>query len=72
MAKAATAVKDKNEESTDGTSKEDSKKQVQSVEFAETAEGETVGSGSSIDILLDMNIPVTVTVGQTVAEFIRI
>lgn len=43
----------------------DTKKQAQSVEFAEAAEGAAAGSGASLDILLDMNIPVTAAVGQT-------
>lgn len=60
MAKAAQAVK---EQTTD--TQEDSKKQAQSVEFSETAETEVSGAGGSIDILLDMNVPITVTIGQT-------
>lgn len=65
MAETAEAVKDKTDQSTNGENKEDSKKQVQSVEFSEASEGQTVGSGGSIDILLDMSIPVVVTIGQT-------
>lgn len=60
MAKAAEAV----EEKTAGN-QEDSKKQAQSAEFPETAESEVSGPGGSIDILLDMNVPITVTVGRT-------
>ncbi len=60
MAKVADAVKEKNEKKT-----ESSKKQAQSVEFAETAETDIKGPGGSIDILLDMNVPITVTIGQT-------
>lgn len=63
MAKTATAVKDKEEQQKDnGTA--DSKKQAQSVEFAEVTEGQAADSSGSIDILLDMNIPVMVTIGQ--------
>ena len=68
MAKTAAAVKEKQDQSPDGSNgvqKDDSKKQAQSVEFAEVTQGESTGPGSSIDILLDMNIPVTVTIGQT-------
>jgi flagellar motor switch protein FliN/FliY len=59
MAKAAQAVKESTEQ------QDDTKKQVQSVEFSEAGEGDTSGAGGSIDILLDMSIPITVTVGQT-------
>ena len=58
MAKAA--VKEKTTDKQD-----DSKKQAQSVEFSETAETEVSGPSGSIDILLDMNVPVRVTIGQT-------
>jgi len=67
MAKTAAAVKEKQDQSPNGANgaqKDDSKKQAQSVEFAEVTEGESTGPGGSIDILLDMNIPVTVTIGQ--------
>ncbi|MHC4644146.1 MAG: FliM/FliN family flagellar motor switch protein [Planctomycetota bacterium] len=43
----------------------DSKTQVQSVEFAEAAETEPASAGGSIDILLDVNISITVAIGQT-------
>jgi flagellar motor switch protein FliN/FliY len=48
----------------ENTEQSDSKTQVQSVEFAEAAEGTNAGSGASLDILLDMNIPVTAAVGR--------
>jgi flagellar motor switch protein FliN/FliY len=47
------------------TSQADSKKQVQSVEFSEAVGPEAAGSGSKFDILLDMNVPVTVSIGRT-------
>jgi flagellar motor switch protein FliN/FliY len=59
MAKAAQAVEEKPDQ------QKDTKKQAQSVEFSEVAETEVAGAGGSIDILLDMNVPVTVTIGQT-------
>lgn len=68
MAKATEAVEEKAEEKQDqqdDASQEDSKKQAQSVEFSEATETEAAGSGGSIDILLDMNVPVTVAIGQT-------
>ncbi len=57
MVQAATA--DKVEE------KQNQKKNVQEVEYSEAAETDVKGSGGSIDILLDMNVPITVTIGQT-------
>lgn len=57
MAQAATA--DKVEE------KQESKKNVQAAEFTEAVDTNVKGSGGSIDILLDMNVQVTVTIGQT-------
>ncbi len=59
MAKAAQAVTEDTEQ------QEDAKKQVQSAEFSEVGQSDASGAGGSIDILLDMNIPVTVTIGQT-------
>lgn len=43
---------------------EDSKTQAQTVEFAEADETENAGAGASIDILLDLNVPVTVAIGR--------
>jgi flagellar motor switch protein FliN/FliY len=59
MAKAAQAVEEKPDQ------QKDAKKQVQSVEFSEAVETEVAAAGGSIDILLDMNVPVAVTIGQT-------
>ena len=64
MAKAAQAVEEKQDQQ-DDTSQEDSKKQAQSVEFSEVADNGATGAGGSIDILLDMNVPITVTIGKT-------
>ena len=53
------------EEKTDqNQAEEDSRTQVQSVEFPEAAETENAGAGASIDILLDLNVPVTVAIGR--------
>jgi flagellar motor switch protein FliN/FliY len=60
MAKAAEAVKEKPAEN-----QENSKKQAQSVELSEANDTGTSGPGGSIGILLDMEVPVTVTIGQT-------
>ena len=64
MAEADEEVKDKHDQQED-TEQEDSQKKAQSVEFTEVAEAEATGSGASLDILLDMNTPVTVAIGQT-------
>lgn len=45
--------------------KQNQKKNVQEIEFSETEETDVKSSGGSIDILLDMNVPITVTIGQT-------
>ncbi len=42
-----------------------SKPQVQNVDFPEAAQTASSGAGGSIDILLDMAVPVTVVIGQT-------
>jgi len=70
MAKTAETVKERVE--TKGTAgndaaktQTDSKTQAQAVEFSEAPETETTGAGGGIDILLDMNVPVTVAIGQT-------
>ncbi|MHC4062407.1 MAG: FliM/FliN family flagellar motor switch protein [Planctomycetota bacterium] len=46
-------------------SQTDSKTQAQSVEFSEAADTGAVGSGGSIDILLDMGVLITVAIGKT-------
>ena len=43
----------------------ENKVQAQDVEFTSATEGGGTGAASSLDILLDMDIPVTVAVGQT-------
>jgi flagellar motor switch protein FliN/FliY len=43
----------------------DDKVQAQAVEFTTAEEGSGSGATSSLDILLDMDVPVTVAVGQT-------
>ncbi len=62
MAETTEAVEEKQES---GTAQEDSKTQAQSAEFSEVnATGET-GADGSIDLLLDVNIAVTVSIGKT-------
>lgn len=48
----------------DQTSQEDSKTQAQSAEFSQAPDGQATGPGTSIDILLDMDVQVTVNIGQ--------
>ena len=60
---AETTVEEKVEENQD--SQEDSKTQAQSVELSEAVPTENEGPETSINILLDMPVPITVTVGQT-------
>lgn len=64
MAEEARAVAEKMDQQEEKPPN-DTKMQAQSVEFSEAAETEVTGAGSSIDILLDMNVPITVTIGQT-------
>lgn len=68
MAETTQAVEEKAEEKQgqeNGAAKEDSKTQVQSVEFPEAPATEAAGTSASVDILLDMNLPVTVAIGKT-------
>jgi len=68
MAETTQAVEEKTEDQQDQQNQveqEDSKAQAQSVEFSEVAENKTATSVASIDILLDMNVSVTVAIGQT-------
>ena len=43
----------------------ESKTKAQAAEFTEAVASPTNGASSSIDILLDMSVPVTVTIGST-------
>ncbi len=62
MAETTEAVQEKQQ---NATAQEDSKTKAQSAEFSEVnATGDT-GAGGSIDLLLDVNIAVTVAIGQT-------
>jgi len=62
MAETTEAVEEKQQ---NATAQEDSKTKAQSAEFSEVnATGDT-GAGGSIDLLLDVNIAVTVAIGQT-------
>jgi len=67
MAETTEAVEEKTQQEQQqqsDTAQTDSKAQAQSVEFSEAAGPEAAGAGGNIEILLDMNIPVTVAIGQ--------
>ncbi len=75
MAKTTQAVEEKAEEKQDqqqDTAQQDSKKQAQDVELSEVTEAGTTGAGASIDILLDMNVPVTAVIDKTEISIHRI
>lgn len=50
----------------------ESKTKAQAADFTEAVETPTTGAGSSIDILLDMTVPVTVTIGSTMVPIRRL
>jgi len=67
MAETTEAVEEKAEEKQEqqnDATQADSKTQAQSVEFSEATGAEAAGTGGSIEILLDMNIPVSVVIGK--------
>jgi len=64
MAETEQAVEEKQDQQ-NAAEQDDSKKQAQSVDFPEAGAAEAEGPGGSIDILLDINISVTVAIGQT-------
>ena len=68
MAETAEATEEKAQEEKqqqqNDAAQADSKTQVQSAEFSEATGAEAAGTGGNIEILLDMNIPVTVAIGK--------
>lgn len=63
MAETTESVQEKQDQQSD-TSQQDSKTQAQSVEFSEASGAGDSGAEGSIGILLDINILVTVAIGQ--------
>lgn len=63
MAETAETVEEKQDQQE--SPQTNGKKQAQSVEFSEATDSQAAGPGGSIDILLDMNVPITVTIGKT-------
>ena len=64
MADAASAVKEKQKQQEE-SSQQDEKTQAQSVEFSEAVGTESGAGAGSIDVLLSMNVAVTVVIGRT-------
>ena len=64
MAETVQAVEDKQDQQEDAP-QTGTKRQAQSVALSEATGPEAAGPGGSIDILLDMNVPITVTIGRT-------
>lgn len=68
MAETAVATEEKTDQQQDAQTvdeQESSGTDVQSVEFSEVDETAVAGKGTGIDILLDMEVPVTVAIGRT-------
>ena len=67
MAETTQTVEEKTEEQQEQQNQveqKDSKAQAQSAEFSEATENGAAGPGTSIDFLLDINVPVTVAIGR--------
>ncbi|HBG26586.1 MAG: hypothetical protein A2Y10_16200 [Planctomycetes bacterium GWF2_41_51] len=60
---AETAVEEQVQQQTE-PAQDDSKAQVKSVEFPQAPDDSSAGPGSSLDILLDMEVPVSVVIGK--------
>lgn len=68
MAETDQAVEEKNEQENteqENTEQAGDKTKAQNVDFPEASDNPSDGPGGSIDILLDMNIPVTAVIGET-------
>ncbi len=63
MADTDQAVEEKNEQA--DAEQDSSKTKVQNVDLPEAVESASAGAGGSIDILLDMDVPVTAVIGET-------
>jgi flagellar motor switch protein FliN/FliY len=62
MSDTAQAVEEQTQQQAEP--RQDERTQVKSVEFTQAPEDSFKGSGSSIDILLDMEVPVSVVLGR--------
>jgi flagellar motor switch protein FliN/FliY len=63
MADTNQAVEEKKDQA--DAEQADSKTKVQNVDLPEVAESASASQGGSIDILLDMDVPVTAVIGET-------
>lgn len=63
MAQTDQAVEEKQDQQQ--TPQQGSKKQAQDIELSEAAETDNAAQGTSIDVLLDLNVPVTVIIDKT-------
>lgn len=64
MANTEQAVEEKQDQQIDSEN-ETSKAQAQSVELSEAAETDESSASGNVDILLDMNVPIIVAIGDT-------
>jgi len=62
---AEASTQDEQQQAPNAAAPADGAKQAHSVEFPEAPEGTTTGSAGQLDILLDMDVPVTVVLGET-------
>jgi len=65
MAETAELTEENQDQLNDAIPQEDSKTQAQSIELSEVDVADVPGTGGGIELLLDMSIPVTVSIGQT-------
>jgi flagellar motor switch protein FliN/FliY len=63
MAQTDQAVEEKQDQQQ--TPQQDSKKQAKDIELSEAAQTDNAAQGTSIDVLLDLNVPVTVIIDKT-------
>jgi len=64
MADAEQAVEEKQDRQQE-TPEQDSPKQAQNVEFSEVSQSDNAGAGTSIDVLLDIGVPITAVIDTT-------
>lgn len=65
MADTASTVEEKQDQQQEESSQQEGKTQAQSVEFSEAIGTEGAAGAGSINVLLAMNVAVTVIIGQT-------
>ena len=63
MSETAVATEEKTQEQQDG--QQSGAVEAQAVEFSEVGDTFSGGKGASIDLLLDIEVPVTVAIGKT-------